>query len=125
MDTTNKLQRDDPYWLLDDCDRDEFKHYLSQFIAAHCPACGSRKVLVDGVEHKVTIDDRMRILAAYFAVCDDCSHVWCRASSPDVVASLCIAQTASEDAGQVDMHQWAAGGNVAGRQSVRKNSGRT
>ena len=78
--------------------RDGFKHFLSQFITAHCPACNSRKVFVDGVEHQVVVNDQAQLLAAYFAVCDECSHVWCRSASPDDVAASCVEQTAALDA---------------------------
>jgi len=86
------------FWLIDEAQRDGFKHFLSQFITAHCPACNSRKVFVDGIEHQVTVNDQPQLLAAYFAVCDECSHVWCRAASPDDVAARCIGQTAAIDA---------------------------
>lgn len=86
------------FWLIDETQRDGFNHFLSQFITAHCPACNSRKVFVDGVEHQVTVNDQAQLLAAYFAVCDDCSHVWCHSASPDDVAARCIEQTAAVDA---------------------------
>jgi hypothetical protein len=86
------------FWLIDEAQRDGFKHFLSQFITAHCPACNSRKVFVDGVEHQVVVNDQAQLLAAYFAVCDECSHVWCRSASPDDVAASCVEQTAALDA---------------------------
>lgn len=97
MEATEKLRNLKPYWLLDEGDKDEFKHYLSQFITARCPSCGSHKVFVDGDEHVVQVGDKTRLLAAYYAVCDDCCHVWCRAASPDLVVDQCLAQTAELD----------------------------
>ncbi|RTL26804.1 MAG: hypothetical protein EKK47_19955 [Burkholderiales bacterium] len=86
------------FWLINEAQRDDFKHFLSQYITAHCPACNSRKVFVDGIEHQITVNDQAQMLAAYFAVCDDCSHVWCRSASPDDVAARCIEHTAALDA---------------------------
>ncbi len=97
METAEKMQNLKPYWLLDEHARDDFKHYLSQFITARCPNCDSRKVFVDGEEHLVQVNDMNQLLAAYYAVCDECSHVWCRAASPDRVVDGCLSQTADLD----------------------------
>lgn len=97
MNTPEKLRDLKPYWLLDEGDKDDFKHYLSQFITACCPNCGSRKIFVDGNEQTVLLDGKAQLLAAYYAVCDECSHVWCRAASPDLVVDQCLAQTAELD----------------------------
>jgi hypothetical protein len=88
----------EPTWFIDEDQRESFEHYLSQFITAHCPACHSRKVFVDGTETPATKDGREGLQAAYFAVCDPCSYVWHRAASPDEVAQRCIQETAAQDA---------------------------
>jgi predicted metal-binding protein len=86
-----------PLWLIDEAQQGAFKHYITQFITAHCPACNSRKVFVDGTEQAATVDEQASLLVAYFAVCDECNNVWCRAASPDEVAARCIKQTAAQD----------------------------
>jgi len=88
----------EPTWFIDEDQRESFEHYLSQFITAHCPACHSRKVFVDGTETPATKDGREGLQAAYFAVCDQCSHVWHRCATPDEVAQRCIEETAAQDA---------------------------
>lgn len=86
-----------PYWLLNLDLRQAHEHYLSQFITARCSDCGSQKVFVDGEEHTVNLNGERQLLAAYYAVCDECSNVWCRAASPDAVVNQCLAQTAVLD----------------------------